>query len=104
MCYNFLLLFLSGFKKFLAAYTLAFFLVFILQEFLEEQYHSLILSTDSIKEESYEIFQRGDLNRFLGFPLGPISTTSTTPYVDFPVKTASLTGCSPLPRTCVVVA
>jgi hypothetical protein len=51
MCYNFLLLFPGGFKEFLVAYTPVFFLVFILQEFLEEQYHSLILRTDSIKGE-----------------------------------------------------
>jgi sterol desaturase/sphingolipid hydroxylase (fatty acid hydroxylase superfamily) len=37
MCYNFLLLFPSGFEEFLVAFTLLFFLVFILQEFLEEQ-------------------------------------------------------------------
>jgi hypothetical protein len=57
MCYNFLL-FLSGFKEFIVAYTLVFFLVFILQEFLEKQYHSSISRTDSIEGECYEIFQR----------------------------------------------
>jgi hypothetical protein len=60
MCYNFLL-FPSDFKEFLVPYALVFFLIFILQEFLEEQYHSLILRTDSIKGECYEIFCWGDL-------------------------------------------
>jgi hypothetical protein len=81
MCYNFLLLFPSGFKEFLVAYILVFFLDFILQKLLEEQYHSLISRTDSIKGECYEIFRWGDLIRFLISPLGPISTISTTPYV-----------------------
>jgi hypothetical protein len=56
-CYNFLLLFPSGFKEFyFSAYTHVFFLVFILQEFLEEQYDSLISTSDSIKGECYGYF------------------------------------------------
>ena len=49
ICYIFLLIFPLGFKEFLMAYLPVFFLVFILHEFLEEQYHSLISRTDSIK-------------------------------------------------------
>jgi hypothetical protein len=61
-CYNFLLLFPSGFKEFYySTYTHVFFLVFILQEFLEEQYDSLISTSDSIKGECYGYFIRGDL-------------------------------------------
>jgi hypothetical protein len=51
MWYNFLLLFPSDFKDFLVTYTPVFFLVFILQEFLEEQYHSLISRTNSISQQ-----------------------------------------------------
>jgi len=61
-CYNFLLLFPSGFKEFYySTYTYVFFLVFILQEFLEEQYDSLISTSDSINGECYGYFIRGDL-------------------------------------------
>ena len=53
-CCNFLLLFPSGFKEFYySTYVHVFFLVFILQEFLEEQYDSLISASDSIKGECY---------------------------------------------------
>jgi hypothetical protein len=79
MCYNFLLLFPSGFKEFLVAYTLVFSLVFILQEFLEEQYHPLISRMVSIKGSVTNI-STDDLNRFLGFPFGHISMNPTSPY------------------------
>jgi hypothetical protein len=67
MCYNFLL-FPSGFKVFLVAYTLVFFSHFYPTGILEEQYHSLISRTDLIKGECYKIFHWGDLIRFLVFP------------------------------------
>jgi hypothetical protein len=81
MCYNLLLLFPSGFKEFLPAYTPVFFLVFILQEFLEEQYYSLISRTDLIQGECYKYLNGMISTDFFEFPLGHISTTPTSLYV-----------------------
>jgi hypothetical protein len=82
MCYNFLLLFPSGFKEFLVAYTL----VFFFSHFYPTGIFGGTIPFIDLKDE---LDQGGvlrnisldDLIRFLVFPFGPISTTSMTPYV-----------------------
>jgi len=59
MCYIFLLVFPLGFKQFFYSISTSILLVFIPQEFLEVQYHSLISRTDSIEGSVTNIFVQG---------------------------------------------
>jgi hypothetical protein len=101
MCYNFLLLFPSSFKEFLVAYTPVFFSCFYSTGIFEGTIPFIDLKDRFDREGVLEISQRVILTDSSYTP----SVISPRPRRGevLPVKTASLTGCSPLPRTCVVV-
>jgi hypothetical protein len=93
ICYNFLLLFPSSFKEFLVAYTPVFFSCFYSTGIFEGTIPFIDLKDRFDREGVLEISQRVILTDSSYTP----SVISPRPRRGevLPVKTASLTGCSP---------